>query len=236
MATRKSNTAELYKDFDAIPAETRREVKSKNPEPESVYFGELLSDIGTMAENLDAFTQARLLTDIGKSIISSIGWNRAFLESIYYESAERALGLQGTPKDEAGFFIGYEPSEKPTNVNGRIITSVYDRLSQKQMDLVDDCEDKETLMWDVYDTAERAWRTLTGEVDTMVKPSNKQRQAGIKPGDLEALAEDAKRGALTWKVNGSEEEQRKRKEKQAEVIEFKHAQRAAARAARIRTR
>lgn len=223
MATRKTLAA--LDDYYAVPADTEKEVKAIITD--KIYFGELLSDIGTAAECLDAYTQTRLLVDIGKSILSSIGWNRAFLEQIFYGTAERALGLQGTPKDEAGFFIGFEPNDKPTDINGHVTQSLYDRLSDKQMDLVDDLETKETHLWDVYDAAERAWRTLTGETNTMVKPTARQRKAGLL--SLDDIVEDTKRQALEYKVNGSEEEQARKRSEQAKVYDFKRAQRAALR-------
>lgn len=173
----------------------------EEPAEEMTYFGSSLYRIGELADTLDSFTQARILTDMARSCIQSMGWNRAFKEQVLYGSVEQAMALQDNARDDAGFFIGVESTE-PGITNGHLTTymNLMEKLSDRQFELVSDLEAKEATLWDVYDLIAQEWKDVTGSKQANpVKPTRPQRLAGIET--LEDLVEDAKLGALRYKLD-----------------------------------
>lgn len=201
-----------------------------NQEEEVGYMASQLFVIGEAAEKLDAFTQHRIFADMARSAISAIGWNRAFEETILYGDANNALALQDSDRDETGLFIGVEPGESPTDINGHVKTSIWERLTEKQLELLDSLEEKEINLWEYYRVVEEAWRDSTGEKGSAVKPTGPQKKAGLRT--LEDLVEDAKRGALRYKVDQGNGEAADKSSNTAKLFKAKMAMRAKMRAER----
>ena len=196
------------------------------------YFTEVLLPALNEMDNADPYSKSRLIVAMGKAILSSIGSNRAFLETIYYQSAERALGLQNHEKDEAGFFIGFEESERATDPDGHVTKTIYDRLTDKQNELVSNGEHMEKVLFSVYDRLQDGWQLTTGEKGDLVKPDNKQKATGIR--DIEGIVEDNKRFWLRYRVQGQEEQEQKHNKLQHDANKARFEERAKARAARMR--
>lgn len=184
---------------DMLPAlieqfNPKAEIKGKST---VCHLIELTAPLMKAMENLDEYSQARMLQNIGRGFINAVGWNRAFYENVLYGSYEAARNYQAESpeRDDDGVFIGaYSPEE--LDDMGRPITSLRDQLSPNQQLLLEELELKEELMWDAFNAAKEGFTDIQGSKTPFITPSRQQRQDGIRT--LEQMVEDQKQRSIDW--------------------------------------
>ncbi len=204
-----------------------------NANNDESYFGQILSDIGSQAEELDEYTQARLLVALGRSCLDSIGWIRSFKEKVLYGSYQQAMGVQNFARDEYGFFIGTEEGEVPTDPDGHIASGsdCYRRLSKAQRELIDNNDDKENSLWSLFDLIEQSWELVSGDKGgKMITFNAASRAKGIS--SLEDMIESSKRKAIQWYLDREEKDNKNKKKLTNAGVDFNLQQMKARLAAR----
>jgi hypothetical protein len=185
------------------------------------YFGQILSDIGSQAEDLDEYTQGRLLVALGRSCLDSIGWIRSFKEKVLYGSYQNAMGVQNFARDDYGFFIGTEEGEKPTDPDGHIASGsdCYRRLSKAQRELIDTNDAKENALWALFDLIEQSWELVSGDRGgKMITFNAESRKKGIS--SLEDMIESSKRKAIQWYLDREEKDAKTKNKLKDAGIDF----------------